>query len=33
MWDGRLARQSWNGKDGRDARPTLTPYRLSRQLY
>jgi hypothetical protein len=23
QWDGRLARRRWNGKDGRDARPTL----------
>ena len=24
-WDGRLARHLWNGRDGRDARPTLLP--------
>jgi len=24
-WDGRLARQLWSGRDGRDARPTLLP--------
>jgi hypothetical protein len=24
-WDGRLARHLWNGRDRRDARPTLLP--------